>query len=339
MKSLKKTYLPFTILTLLTTVHGLQAENVAFNPNRSVSQESDCCVAPIFRDNSSNSLHIDADVLYWKAHLSALELDAGRTSMSEVITDGVSIFTTDEFDTDPHFKWKTGYRIAAGYQFDCSNWELAAIWTHFQDNGNKNISEDSTTTNTTKCRIQFNQIDGILVYHDTKCSSFNFTPFFGVRGARIHEGIRAHLVTDISIAPSTTATETKNFDDSQRYWGVGPIVGLQGDWDIGCGFSIYGTAAAALLYGKYKIHFDDSDVFTAPINRQVFGTIDRHTHGFDCNIDLALGVQWQTEICECYQLNFKLGFEHHQYFNHSHLGVTRGDLTFDGGIFSVGLAI
>lgn len=315
---------------------ALQADSINTDETSVIAvdcPQSTCC------ESGSGRFFAAADLLYWKPHITGLELDFGTTSISEVITDGTEVVTTSEFDADPHFKWNAGYRVAAGYQFDCSNWEVGAIWTHFQDTGSRSIDEDAETVNTTRTRIKFNQIDVLLAYNDSLCSSFNVKPFVGIRGAKIHENLNALLVTDIVIAPTTPLTETRTFDDSQHYWGVGPILGLQGDWDMGCGLSLYGAVAASFLYGEYKLHFDDTDFFTAPISRDIFSTSKRHLRGIDCNIDLAIGFLWETCICDSYQLRMKLGFEHHQYFNHSHLGTSRGDLTFDGGVFSVGVAL
>ena len=59
---------------------------------------------------------------------------------------------------------------------------------------------------------------------------------------------------------------------------------------------------------------------------------------FDFNLDLALGIQWEHLMNDAYYLTMKLGIENHQYFNQSRLGYTFGNLSFSGGIFSLGLA-
>lgn len=293
----------------------------------------ECC------NQSPSRFFIQADLLYWKTHLTGLELDFGTGTIAEDITDGLETITSTEFDADPHFKWNAGYRIGAGYQFACTPWEIGAVWTHFRDTGTRSKNEDADTVNRTKCSVKFNQFDLLLAYNECLGSSFNVKPFIGIRGAKIHESLEATLTTDITILPATAVTQTRFLDDHEHYWGIGPMIGIQGDWGVGCGFSLYGAIAGSLLYGKYKLHFDDSEIITAPISRQTFTTDKRHLHGFDCNLDLAIGIRWETCICDSYLLNMKLGFEHHQYFNNSRLGANRGDLTFDGGIFSLGLSL
>ena len=288
-------------------------------------------------ENRSNRFYVEGDLLYWNAHITGLELSAGKSSM-EVETEGGTTTTyMNELDLDPHFKWKAGYRIAAGYEFDCRTWALGTVWTHFQDNGTRKVTGDASSVNTTRCRVKFDQIDLVLAYDATPCCCLNFKPFLGIRGAIIQEGLEAFLVTDILYTPSTIATSTRSLDDKQDYHGIGPILGFQGVLNLRRGFDLYGTAAAALLYGNYKVNFQDSTVSTAPISTSFLSKNRRQLHAFDPNIDLALGIRWNLAITDRFQIALKLAFEHLQYFNQSHLGANRGDLTFDGGIFGIDL--
>ena len=279
---------------------------------------------------------VEGSVLYWKPHISSLELSAGNSSIIETVADTTTIFM-EESDVDPHFQWNFGYRIGAGYQFNSIHWDLAAIWTHFQDSGTKHVKEDSDTINTTKCRVKFNQIDLAFAYHACSCSYMFFKPYVGIRGAIIHEDLKAFLVTDVLFTPSTMATSTRSLDDNQNYHGIGPILGFQETFALGSGVGIYGTAAVGLLYGSYKVHFNDSNISTAPISKSIFSQDKKFLHSFDPNIDLVIGIVWETSIYKHLQLGLDLSFEHHQYFNQSHLGVDRGDLTFDGGAFGIDL--
>lgn len=321
------------LMTLLASSTGLLHADQ--NWNASDGQSDYCCPPSVCCEESPSRFFFGAEVLCWKPYISGLELGFGTSSITQTTGDGLQTTTTDEYDVDPSFKWNAGYRLAAGYQFDCSAWGVGARWTHFQGKGTR--SSDGTL-NTGSCHLKFSQLDLILAYNTPETSSFSFKPFIGVRGARINESLDATIIADISLPLGATATETRTFDDSQSYRGIGPIFGLAGDWEIGNGFAVYANAAASFLYGTYKIHFDDPDIFSAPISAQVFSTGSKHVHGYDWNIDLALGIRWETCLCDCYQVSLQLGVEHHQYFDHSRLGSDRGDLTLDGGTFGIGLA-
>lgn len=327
---MKKNYLLFGCLGALIA-GSLQAE-VCFPGGNGNSWDSvsSCC------ETSSGRFFVRGDLLYWKPHVSGLELDFGSASISHTLVDDVQVFNTEEFDTDPQCNWDAGYRLGAGYQFACSAWELDGFWTHFNGHGSRNTREDSASINQSKFHLKFNQVDVALAYNVCLGSSFLLKPFIGVRGVDIREKIQANLVTDISPALTLPfATETRTFDDHQKFCGVGPLLGFHGDWDMDCGFGIYGTVATSVLYGHDKLHFDDTDVLTAPYSKHIFSKGTQHLHTFNCNLDLALGIRWQTYFCDSFQLITLLGFEHHQYFNLSRLGANRGDLNLDGGTLSV----
>lgn len=303
-----------------------QLQGQAYQP-LSNCEQAVCC------EESPSQFFIRGDYLYWKPQISGLELDFGTSSIVQFSNDGVQVFDSTELDVDPHFKWNSGYRVAAGYQFPCSNWEIDAFWTHFQNKGERTVEGNGDIVNSGQCKINFNQVDVVLAYNSTWCS-FTFKPFLGVRMAKFREQVEAQITTDITILPETVGFETRIFDDNQHSKVIGPLLGFQGDWEIGCGFGIYGTAAASVLYGYHKVHLEDSDVFTVPIIRQIFSLNKKHLHRFNWNLDLALGLRWHTCFCDSFEFGVKVGFEHHEFFNQSLIGVERGDLSFDGAVVS-----
>lgn len=321
-------------LYLLICTLGLHADDTGFEWNGEAVYEDYKPASSPCEDETSDSFYFRGDLLYWKPHLSGLELDFGTSSIIDTIVDDTQIFLTKESDVYPHFDWNVGYRLAAGYQFGCSDWEIEAFYTYFHGSGSRKCHEDPFTINTGKCKIRFNLFDVVLAYHVSLCPSLLLKPFIGIRNANIHERVDAFLVTDILVSPDTLATETRTFNDRENFNGTGVVFGVQGDWDITCGFGIYGTAATSVLYGDHKLRFKDQDIFTSPFSKLIFSKNTRHLHEFTCNIDLALGIRWQTCILDKYQVTLLLGFEHHQYFNEGHLSVNRGDLCFDGGVFS-----
>ena len=324
-----------TSLILMSSWIGiLSADQSLENCNAEISAcstvESRCCSQPSCIDEFEGGFFIRGDLLYWKSHLSGLELDFGTGAITQVTTDGVVITNSTELDEDPHFKWNVDYRIAAGYQSSCSPFVIEGVWTHFQDSSHR-----TNGLNHARTTLRFDQIDAVFAYRTSVNSCLTLNPFVGVRGAIIHEKIKSLLITDITFSPTSIATETRTFDDHQNYRGIGPVIGIQGDFDIGCGFGVYGEAAVSVLYGNYKVHYNDSDVLTAPVSREFFSVNRKKLHAFDSNIDLVLGIRWVTCIGDSFPVAMKLGFEHHQYFNQCRLGSDRGDLSLDGGVFSV----
>lgn len=325
----------FSLIGLLTlSVTMLSANQGNYQYGLTNEQVESCDLSPT--GCASGSFFIRGDALYWVPHITGLELNFGTSEIIENEADATQVFATKEVDLDPHFKWSVGYRLGAGYEAD--KWKVGALWTHFNGNGKRSHHNEENIINVGKVNIKFDQIDLAFAYSCAFTSTLTFQPFIGVRAARIHEHIHAVSTTEIvSVSPILTALETRFFDDEQKYRGVGPLFGFQSDWKIGCGFGIYGTVAASLLYGDYSIRFNDVDIITSPISTQIFSANKRHVHAFDYNVDLAIGITWHMLIGEQWEINMKLGFEQHQYFNQNHLGVGRGDVSFTGGVFSIAL--
>lgn len=291
-------------------------------------QPASCC-------NCGGKFTFRADLLYWKPHISCLELDFGKTTISQTVNEGVTTFLGSEYDADPHFKWNAGFRVAAGYQFCGSELELGVLWTHFQDSGNRSNHSGSDNSNRTKLGLKFNQLDLVVGYNAPSCDNFHYRPYLGVRGAKIDTHLKARLFTTISLPEEVFALESRYLNDKQRYTAVGPLLGLQGEWGLCSGFSLYGNVAASVLYGRSTVHQHDFDFFTAPISQQFITRTKKQVRNWDCNIDLGLGVRYDTCICDAYRVSLLLGLEHHEYFNQARLSADRGDLSFDGVIFSL----
>jgi len=114
---------------------------------------------------------------------------------------------------------------------------------------------------------------------------------------------------------------------------VGPLVGVEGDWKLGCGFSVYANASFAILYGNFRVHFDQSQEF---VDGGEYCEIKRRLHACQGVVDAGLGIRWETCVCKT-NVWFQLGLEHHRYFNQNRFG-NYGDLCLDGGNLSAGFA-
>lgn len=303
-----------------------------FAANDCFVQESYCC------DQNEGKVFLRGDVLYWRPYLSGIELNFGTASIVTTTMGNTQIIDSREFDTDPCFDWDAGFRIAGGYA-TANSWGIGVDWTHFDGNGHHRSFYNGDITSHGKFKVKLDQVDLVLGYDYAFSCDFNVKPFIGVRGARINDSVRGLITTQLTVDDVLETGEIRHFHYRQDYTGVGLLLGLQADYNLGCGIGVYGTAAGSLLYGKYRVKFDDATSIGALSDYEIFTRNRRHLYSFDPNIDLALGLFWKTNLFECAQLSMKLGFEHHEYFNQNHLSVFRGDVSFTGGIFSIDIAL
>lgn len=277
---------------------------------------ADMC-APVCEDNCWGNFWVSGDLLYLRGCEEGFGCDFGTTSITTTVSSGKVITGIVEDDEDLDFDWDIGYRVGAGYGFASSCWDTAVYWTHFNENG---TGDDDG--NHAKWRLRFNEVDAVLGYKLKYGSCFTLRPFFGARYARIRQSISTHLETTVLIAATgASSTVISTRDDRERFWGAGPLLGFEGAFDLGCGFSVYGNLAGNLLYGEFKNEFNDSDVFAAAINNCLSSS---ESCSVLKGIDAGIGVRYEM----CYGI-LQLGLEHHTYFDYNQIGCG-GDLNLYG---------
>ena len=87
------------------------------------------------------------EYLYWKpfvenAHAAQL-LVAENYTLSETNVTG----KLTNMPVDPHFNWKSGFRLGIGYNFPCDKWGVAFIWTHYMTMVDTFLNGNATVTN------------------------------------------------------------------------------------------------------------------------------------------------------------------------------------------------
>lgn len=272
---------------------------------------------------------VKGDLLYWLPEISGLSSNFGSGSVENTTSEGIPSILSTEIDRDPSFQWSPGYRLGLGWQFDPNGWEIGGIWTDFQGKGTKTLNQGSW-------KVKLQQLELSALYN-AYLSSVHLQPFIGLRGASIRQNLYSQVVTDV-LSGLKTQTDIRTFQDKQQFYGLGPLFGLNTTYLFNHGLSLYGNFSFALLYGNHHLNFNDQEVLTSVSTpSQIYSTIQKRMRAFDFNLDLSLGVQWEYLFDNACCLTLKLGLENHQYFNQSRLGDALGNLSFSGGIFSLGL--
>lgn len=286
---------------------------------------------------------VSADLLYWRACEDGLICECDAADEVNFIDNGrtVSVVTAGDVDFKEH--WDLGYRISLGYK-NPNQWGFAAFWTHYHQNAKgKNKGE-----NHSHWKLNVDVLDLVVARDFTLGSCFNVTPFAGLRGAWLKQKVRGHFIASetgiLSESSSSSSSSSRSSSEEitfstleeknkQDFWGVGPEIGIEADWKFGCGFSIYGGASAALLYGRYEVDFESEEVLTTA----TFIDNGKHHHcASQSVIDASLGLRWQKEFCNARILFLQLGWEHHRYFDFNQFGCS-DDLSLDGLVFSGGI--
>lgn len=250
----------------------------------------------------------NADLLYWRGMQNGQECACGP---------------------DIKNRWNLGYRIGLENDafFDC--WDVAVYWTNLHSHSHQRDNDDDHAS----WKLNYDTVD-ILFGHqfNTDCC-FTYTPFVGLRGAWIDERLRAHFA-DCDCDDDVASGGVTDQLHKERFWGVGPEIGIKADWDIGSGFSVYGGLGVGILYGNFKINVHDVDTIPDATDS---GNFCVHRNFNTCQViaDISIGVQWKFCVCDKVAV-VRLGLEHHRYFNQNQIGGY-GDLCLDGVSLSAGI--
>ncbi|WP_059359147.1 Lpg1974 family pore-forming outer membrane protein [Parachlamydia acanthamoebae] len=319
---MRKIYVAVTLLSITSLGYANEDYDNSLTCGET---ENDFCCEPI----SCGLGFISADLLYWRAFESGLDACVPGQVSDIVTSDGKVVSRFKGRGRDPHFDWNPGFRIAAGYELPCSDLDIAASWTYFhsRSHGPRNHG------NKIRWNLNFDAVDVVAGYESDFGACFALRPFGGLRGAWIDQKLRIHGTSNSASSSVTNDLLEAKTKNKENFWGVGPLIGLGADWNIGCGFSLYTSASIAWLYGNIDVRLREADETVDTVN------LCRVKKRLDANLavaDAALGIRWQTCFCRNTRLILQLGLEHHRYFDYNRIGGY-GDLCFDGFNFSAGL--
>nr|NGX27321.1 hypothetical protein [Chlamydiota bacterium] len=149
----------------------------------------------------------------------------------QALENGVDFGTFEERVVSPNFKSHFGARAKIGVILPHDCWEVAVQFLHYHAR---------TRTEGDLWRLHMGLGDLLLARSWPVSCSLCLTPFWGLR----YGEIRHKLKQDPAIS-------MKN-----KFWGVGPEVGLEGIWSFCSWLGIYTRAAFSLLFGEFYIHQD-----------------------------------------------------------------------------------
>lgn len=153
-------------------------------------------------------------------------------------------------------------------------------------------------------------------------SCLTLRPFVGVRGASINEKYDLEYEAIPFLAGTTTSTSYHDdFRLKNDFEGAGVRGGLDTNYDLGCGVSIYGGVAASLLYGETEIktkEFTTTAIQTLATGATVTNVVEHEQRDRDCGVravtDAEIGFRWQHCCCDKI-IVMQFGWEHHFFFN------------------------
>ncbi|NGX47446.1 MAG: hypothetical protein K1000chlam3_00820 [Chlamydiae bacterium] len=276
-----------------------------------------CLINPPARPYTPDcwGFYVNVDPLIWQAHVNGLGL--------VIQTNG----STDFFNTagqsrvqNLNYDWDWGFRLGVGLNTTHDAWDILLQWTSWRTDAKRDftagpnqanfphfghpreLTEVSANSVVSKWVLRYNILDleGAREFWVSKCVSLR--PFGGLRSAWINQ---KEFNIDLK-DPSIPIFESYSIQQSDRFWGIGIRTGLDMQWGIACGFSLFNNFAGNLLYSyhsvKHKEKGDDENLFD----------VENFYHLGSAIFDMQLGIRYDWISCDCcYHVGLDLGWEHH----------------------------
>jgi len=317
----------------------------------------DCeCYTPQYYDlQCACDFFITADFLYWFGKETGLSYALQGENVSLSLGDDPFNMPQPREVKWMKESWDPGVRVGIGGNDFCDGWDLYLYWTYFHTKKKQSTSivgsdefllnpwltfssltdlliatgsqDDNFVLNETvvsaRWKLDFNTIDLELGRNYWLSESFSMRPYMGVRGG----WTKTRFSTQEIIAGTSEENPfsfAENANLKNKFWGAGLSGGFQPNWHLGCGFSIFGNADIALLWGcfdldrngSYFSESEDSDDFAIDVDG---GKSQSKFSAMQAILDLAAGLRYEcTFCCDSYRFALDLGWEHHIWFDHNH---------------------
>lgn len=240
-----------------------------------------------------------------------------------------------------HPDWHVGFRLGLGYELPCDCWGIALYWTHFQSHANSHNNErfnfsttpgvenseflpaygfvidgsEDTGVDRTEARwkLHLDLVDVEFGRQVCLSQCLTIRPHIGIRAAWINQN---YNIVNTVITPDTTA-DIQAVKLKSDFEGVGLRGGMDSQWDLGCGMSLYGNASASVLYGNFNVKSENDFSSTGATLENLF-SITQKDDFCACRAvtDAAMGLRWKGCFCnDSIAVTFQVGWEHHLFFN------------------------
>lgn len=274
----------------------------------------------VFSNDQCGRWFVTADFIYWTAREDGL--DFGIT--------GVGLPAEKGEVKEVNNKWAPGFKVGAGYDIPCSNWNLYLNYTWYKNHsrssdvdlteepfqtyldtffdGILNPSSTHYSSADADWRFRYQTLDMEAGREYYFCDCFTLRPFVSLRAISTRDNF------SIVYAVESLSTVTV-INNHQKFEGIGPRFGLCNSWYFCGGWNIFADGSASLFWGKYRLsRFDD--FFEAGTGITLVDA-KRNFDALRAALDFQLGIGWKGTLCDCYHLFLKAAFEQRIFLQHN----------------------
>lgn len=226
--------------------------------------------------------------LYWQAEGNGLAF-----AVTSDTTTGLAKSSINNLD----FDWDFGFQVGLGHRIPHDLWSFSLGLKHIHTNAHGLVEgkavfptwclPESSGLFATKAhahwRLHLGLLDFLVVKECAITRFLTLVPHFGLRSAWIRQ--KYNLEYTGGTLKNEVAMRMKN-----KFWGIGPTFGVEGNWKMVRYFSLFSEVLVSLLYGQFYLH-QDEDVFKE--KTKLLGLHSRFKNIVG-TCDLSVGLRWEA---------------------------------------------
>jgi len=242
-----------------------------------------------------------------------------------------------ELDLD----WNSGFRLGMGYNMGHDRWDTKMTWTWMLNHGHDHQSDMTNQLYSTNAMPGKNPEAGVLA--DSFSSHINIhlnlldwqlgrefflskwlkvRPFAGLKTGWVHQDWKTKATGHVQVSGATLSEYVVKM--KQKFWGIGPMIGMNSEWGLVSNLSLYANGSFALLTGFFDDHRNDI-AFQASPSAVINNPFSKRSHNSQSLTELQLGLRW-NQWCghDRYRLSIQAGWDAILFNDHNHYFAVNG---------------
>ncbi len=285
-----------------------------------------------------------------------LYLQAEENGLSYAVESSSSSHLSHARAKNLDFEWDFGFNVGIGYRISHDRWRLLLQFTSLQTHADAHHKvedgkifypiwlADATLSRLfadevkAHWRLHLGLVDFVLSKPYLETQTLTLTPQIGIRWGSVRQKFNIAYHGGNFPKDENPLVRMKN-----KFEGLGPTLGLMGDYAFGKGWSLFARGSASLLYGEFYLHQDED---TLGSKEKLLGL---HSIFRDVSpiIEGEAGVSWQHQFKgSLKQLTFRLAWDQFLLFSQNQLvrfvatpqpgviAANQGDLSIAGVNFN-----
>lgn len=306
------------------------------------SNASTAVLAPDLPDVKGTGLYFVGEFLYWTPQQG--DITYARTG-PRVFTPPFTALANSGHAENVKFGWEPAFRLGLGYKLPYAGWDLKADYTHFSAKATDSVVDPDTSAtaagnafvigpalgsaylignsggvfNQTAERargtteVRFDNVDFEIGSRFRVTEAISTRLFFGPRITWLDNSFSAQY-HGVDFATTGLGGYAKS---KSEFLGYGLRAGVDADWKLKNGFSLFGGAAGSLLTGEFELKRleiqDDGDGVVA--NSEIVQNAREKIRRLVPVVQLAAGVNYDRKLLDNLHMRVSLGYEFTNFFN------------------------